>query len=715
MSHNPDCHEKQVPKKGHECVPCELTCHERPKYFCGQLLTEDDLHAEQRYQIEKNKLHNRYLHGWGVVCGLEVTCYSKCGTKGKVHVKPGYAIDCCGNDIIVCKDDEVVDVMGLIDECKPKPKDDDCEDDAPNDDDCNGVEKKYCLYINYKEEETRPVTALKKGADGSCVKRCEPSRIKEGYTFEVIECTECERDDKLTTEEKFEGTAWEGILKCIPGLDSKHHLTKAGHFSTADKIIKDSTVDPTKHQEYLTAYQAIKEYIQKTSKAGSVKCEDIDFLPFPTVPAPESIGVAPNFPAANTVEYTNSLKQVFSQLMGLLYQRAFDCLCHHVLYPCPECDENDKVILACFTVQGNTIKHICNLSRRQVMSFPKLFYWFPINKMIWRSIVKFCCEFDPTKSFSPPAWTYLAKLAENNIGALRMPAETITSSYKAIFQDLITDVKMPEAVSAGKVHNKNVEVAKSILKKENITVKNEITFDPSVEMFSLKDLASTRLTIPPGKEVDLIVSPEEEGVEEGKKKVIGVRLHEEAAKIDADAVKKLVKEVNVLRAKLTSMESTLKPDVGSFIKAYMKKEHPPQTTDVAKGLVEEMPTKDLKVIGDVRDKNLSKVGVNNVLGLAESNAVAISKATKDIDHDDAIRYIDLAEKMTLKVATIVGDVLKSANIDKKKDITGKEASNLVDKLSKNMAKKFDKEEIEISEKKARKVISDILKRDKIIK
>lgn len=45
----------------------------RPRYFNGQLLTADDLQAEQNYFREKLRRHNRCLHGWGVVRGLEVT------------------------------------------------------------------------------------------------------------------------------------------------------------------------------------------------------------------------------------------------------------------------------------------------------------------------------------------------------------------------------------------------------------------------------------------------------------------------------------------------------------------------------------------------------------------------------------------------------------------------------------------------------------------
>ena len=45
---------------------------ERLNFFYGQMLSAADFRSEQAYFREKMKLHNRCLHGWGVVCGLEV-------------------------------------------------------------------------------------------------------------------------------------------------------------------------------------------------------------------------------------------------------------------------------------------------------------------------------------------------------------------------------------------------------------------------------------------------------------------------------------------------------------------------------------------------------------------------------------------------------------------------------------------------------------------
>jgi hypothetical protein len=70
----------------------------RPAFFPGQRLTADDLTAVQRYHRELRWLHNRSLHGWGIVFGYAVT-----GARGDraVHLEPGYALDCKGRDLIL--------------------------------------------------------------------------------------------------------------------------------------------------------------------------------------------------------------------------------------------------------------------------------------------------------------------------------------------------------------------------------------------------------------------------------------------------------------------------------------------------------------------------------------------------------------------------------------------------------------------------------------
>ena len=70
----------------------------RNNFFTGRLLTAADLELEQNYFREKQKLHNRALHGFGIVSGLEVS-----QRRDKLLITNGLALDCEGNEIFVAE------------------------------------------------------------------------------------------------------------------------------------------------------------------------------------------------------------------------------------------------------------------------------------------------------------------------------------------------------------------------------------------------------------------------------------------------------------------------------------------------------------------------------------------------------------------------------------------------------------------------------------
>jgi hypothetical protein len=148
----------------------------RPRFFAGQLLTEDDLELLVGYLTGKHRLYNRTMSGPGVVCGLEVGC-DPCG-DGNVVVQPGHALDCCGNDIVLsCK--EKVDVRALVRELRVSSLGVDCGE--PCDDDGR---RRYGLFVRYEESSVDPVAPYT--TEEPCPSPgCVPSRIREGLRFLV--------------------------------------------------------------------------------------------------------------------------------------------------------------------------------------------------------------------------------------------------------------------------------------------------------------------------------------------------------------------------------------------------------------------------------------------------------------------------------------------------------------------------------------------------
>lgn len=180
---------------------CDLECLVRPNFYCGQLLNDTDLTAMVQWTRDRLSL-SRYRDGWGVVCGLEVTCSEPegacgcgCGSpKGcTVWIDKGYAVDCCGNDLVVCEPIPVD--LGSV--CRPD--DDPCADPCwppvmrdqqvapagvlPNIDHDGlhipGAEQMIVdLYLRYGEQ---PMSGQRPLFRGTCAdtESCEPSRLLE--------------------------------------------------------------------------------------------------------------------------------------------------------------------------------------------------------------------------------------------------------------------------------------------------------------------------------------------------------------------------------------------------------------------------------------------------------------------------------------------------------------------------------------------------------
>jgi hypothetical protein len=144
-------------------VQSELHQFERNRYFYGKLMTVRDFEAEQRYGREARYLHNLALHGWGVVCGLEVQATA---STTKLTVTPGVALDCCGREIVMAEANKELDLEQDLNLSV-----------AP------GTDTVY-LAIRYDDCEREPVPA--QAQISTCDEVCDYSRIQERYAFELL-------------------------------------------------------------------------------------------------------------------------------------------------------------------------------------------------------------------------------------------------------------------------------------------------------------------------------------------------------------------------------------------------------------------------------------------------------------------------------------------------------------------------------------------------
>ncbi|HEY0099337.1 MAG TPA: DUF6519 domain-containing protein [Pyrinomonadaceae bacterium] len=97
--------------------------------------------------------------------------------------------------------------------------------------------------------------------------------------------------------------------------------------------------------------------------------------------------------------YRDQILLAFVDLFGGLLQYLKDCLCDHFLVDCPECDEADKIYLACISIRQEEVYQVCNFSRRKyVKSFPTVEYWLslvPVIPLVGKFVEQFCCTILP--------------------------------------------------------------------------------------------------------------------------------------------------------------------------------------------------------------------------------------------------------------------------------------------------------------------------------
>jgi hypothetical protein len=165
-------------------IKCLSCCEqiERVRYFPRQLITADDMRVEQEYFREKHRRHNRFLHGWGVVCGCAVEPVAGAKTW-TVRVCPGYAVAPQGDEILIddCRDVDLQ--LGATPEpCTvrwPCPPTGDMP--AAGSD---GLVNAY-IAVRYAECFARPTRVHPAGC-GCDESACEYSRIRDSYEIKVL-------------------------------------------------------------------------------------------------------------------------------------------------------------------------------------------------------------------------------------------------------------------------------------------------------------------------------------------------------------------------------------------------------------------------------------------------------------------------------------------------------------------------------------------------
>jgi len=419
------------------CAACQgLHTFVRPRFFAGQLLTDTELTALTGYVIDKHRLHNRYLHGSGVVCGLQVEC-DNCGPD--VIVRPGYALDACGNDIVL-PDAITVPILKLIAQCTLTSTADCDPPRYPTATGCDDREQNWCLWVRYHEQQARPVAPVGQvastsscgcGCGGKATTRggcgcggkssgvrtststsgcgcggrtggsrsttcgctnapamtsrpagCEPSRVYEYVEFGVLPKDGCCDDDFTTT---LGGTFPAKVVECIRHLQPvlTKGISKSMQASAASLLLGGTVGLGTgvARDALCQLYANLLELYRKDPlRTQCVIPEEL-----------QEIDCSPRGPNEEDYAYQQRLVLGLQKLLMLVILYLRDCVCNALLPPCPQ-GWDDRVVLACVTVKDGTVTHICNHScRRYAGSFVNREYWLPIGPVLSLLAAKICC------------------------------------------------------------------------------------------------------------------------------------------------------------------------------------------------------------------------------------------------------------------------------------------------------------------------------------
>lgn len=156
---------------------------ERVRYFPRQLITADDMTLEQEYFRQKMRRHNRFLHGWGVVCGGIVEPAPDAEHPWQVRLCPSFVVAPQGDDIPVPEPVLYDLATGICDRepCQPWP----CPPPVSSASTTGREEEPVYLAIRHAECDSRPVRVhpLGCGCDESL---CEYSRIRDDFELKVL-------------------------------------------------------------------------------------------------------------------------------------------------------------------------------------------------------------------------------------------------------------------------------------------------------------------------------------------------------------------------------------------------------------------------------------------------------------------------------------------------------------------------------------------------
>ena len=364
---------------------CNLVCFDRPNYFCGHLLTDADLTLQQKYVVEKNKLYHRTMDGYGIVCGLKLTC--DCDCKGNILIHDGFAIDDCGNDLVVCETTrfDVIAALrskGLLDFDYPE---DDCEPHQRR----SRCDIKQCFYVTICYQETE--SAYETPFQSSCTsgpKPCMPTRTHEGVRFDLT--------DTLPPRHSYIDDLEKRIKECFHvNCDSPVGSIIKQHADELLYLFGDTEAPPQGNQpiEPCELFCTLRAYFLNHLKTNpdQFNCNLFDEVSCLSCPREcyddddqhldegrrknrrerRREQAAKELHDEESSRYREEIQQAFRKLLYYMQRYQYDCVFGDLVFTCQHPCEANCLVLGTVEVLNRKLVRVCNT--------PRKYLWAPAN------------------------------------------------------------------------------------------------------------------------------------------------------------------------------------------------------------------------------------------------------------------------------------------------------------------------------------------------
>lgn len=256
----------RVNTQANSCMPGAAKL-ERVNFFNRQLLTADDMTADSRYYREKSRLHNIFMHGCGVVCGLIVAEAPTAAQPWRVSVSAGYALGPYGDEIFVGEA-----VYFDLAQCASGGKTSPCEPSTILAG-AAGTSSTVYLAIKYAECLARPVRTASSGC-GCDSDPCQYSRIIDSFQIQCLPTPPAQPPPPLTLCQAMQNPV---LLTCPPCPTSPWVVLATITLPSSTSMdIANTDIDNSTLRQVLLSTALIQSQVyrcccgQKTSPGGTL-------------------------------------------------------------------------------------------------------------------------------------------------------------------------------------------------------------------------------------------------------------------------------------------------------------------------------------------------------------------------------------------------------------------------------------------------------------